>query len=92
MAQHRFISWGNYTGLLAITPPLHDLPRGLRKSFPKLNGDENQDLDDHIVVFIVYYGMLGVRYEDLSVCPFVESLQDVTTYYLYHFVARSIAN
>lgn len=71
MAQQAPLPCGKNTSPLALTPPLHDLPRGLRKNFPKFHGDGKQHIDGHISAFIIVCGVLGVEYEDVSVLLFV---------------------
>ena len=41
--------WGNSFGPLNLAPPLHDVPDGSRKNFPKFFGDEEEHPDEHIV-------------------------------------------
>ncbi|KAH9294720.1 hypothetical protein KI387_038308, partial [Taxus chinensis] len=47
--------------------PLHELPRGNRKNFPKFKGDGKIHPDENIAALdIVACGVLGVEHEDVS--------------------------
>ncbi|KAH9306823.1 hypothetical protein KI387_011227, partial [Taxus chinensis] len=60
------LPWGQRVGTLALAQPLHELPRGNRKNFPKFKGDGKVHPDEHIAAFIVACGVLGVEHEDIS--------------------------
>ncbi|KAH9303553.1 hypothetical protein KI387_044434, partial [Taxus chinensis] len=60
------VPWGRNTGLLALEPPLHDLPMGSHKNFPKFKGDNTQHPEEHITTFTTSCGILGVQHEDVA--------------------------
>ncbi|KAH9299749.1 hypothetical protein KI387_031431, partial [Taxus chinensis] len=60
------VPWGRNTGLPTLTPPLHELPKGSHKKFPKFKGDGTQLPEEHIIAFIIACGVLGVEHEDVS--------------------------
>ncbi|KAH9306804.1 hypothetical protein KI387_011208, partial [Taxus chinensis] len=58
------LPWGGNTSPLALTQPLHELPRGSRKNFPKFRGDGSQLPEEHVATFISACSVLGVEDED----------------------------
>ncbi|KAH9296698.1 hypothetical protein KI387_044278 [Taxus chinensis] len=84
--------WGHRVGPLALPQPLHELPRGNRKNFPKFKGDGKVHPDEHIAAFIVACGVLGVEHEDVFVRLFVETLQDNAADWFYHLPAGAITS
>ncbi|KAH9320262.1 hypothetical protein KI387_022031, partial [Taxus chinensis] len=86
------LPWGHRVGPLALTQPLHELPRGNWKNFPKFKGDGKVHPDEHIAAFIVACGVLGVEHEDVSVRLFIETLQDNAADWFYHLPANAITD
>ncbi|KAH9325640.1 hypothetical protein KI387_005818, partial [Taxus chinensis] len=60
------VPWGNAMGPLALPHPVHALPHGNRKNFPKFDGSGNQSIDSHISAFIMSCSILDVTHEDVS--------------------------
>ncbi|KAH9304986.1 hypothetical protein KI387_009390, partial [Taxus chinensis] len=81
------LPWGHHVGPLALPQPLHELPRGNQKNFPKFKGDGKVHPNEHIVAFIVACGVLRVEHEDVSIRIFVENLQDNAADWFYHLPA-----
>lgn len=84
--------WGNVFGPLSLALPLHALPEGSRKNFPKFFGDGQQHPDEHVAAFYSACGVHGVEYKDVSVRLFVETLQGVAADWFYHLAPRTITN
>lgn len=84
--------WENVFGLLNFTLPLHALPDGSRKNFPKFYMDVKQHPDEHLVSFYIACGVLGVEYEDVLVWLFIEIFQGVATNWFYHLAPWTITN
>lgn len=84
------LPWGQRVGPLSLPQPLHELPRSIRKNFPKFRGDGKVHPDEHIVAFIVACGILMLEHEDVTIRIFVETLQDNVADWFYHLSVGSI--
>ncbi|KAH9322133.1 hypothetical protein KI387_016772, partial [Taxus chinensis] len=84
------VPWGNAMGPLALPHPVHALPHGNRKNFPKFDGSGNQSPDSHISAFIMSCSILDVTHEDVSVRLFLETLQGPAAEWFQHLPAGSI--
>lgn len=84
--------WGNAFGSLGLALPLHALPEGSRKNFPKFFGDGQQHPNEHVVVFYIACGVHSVEHEDVFVRLFVETLQGVAADWFYHLAPHAITN
>ncbi|KAH9332138.1 hypothetical protein KI387_043719 [Taxus chinensis] len=86
------VPWGNAMGPLALPHPVHALPHGNRKNFPKFDGSGNQSTDSHISAFIMSCSILDVTHEDVSVHLFLETLQGPAAEWFQHLPAASITS
>ncbi|KAH9291358.1 hypothetical protein KI387_043453, partial [Taxus chinensis] len=84
------VPWGGNTSPISLAQPLHELPKGSRKNFPKFRGDGSQLPKEHVATFITACGVLGIEHEDVSVQLFVESLQEKYFEWFYMLPPRSV--
>ena len=82
--------WGAAFGPLNLAEPLHALPQGSRKNFPKFYGDGKQHPNEHIKTLYIAVGVFGVEHEDISIRLFIETSQSIAADWFYNLEPNSI--